>query len=90
MLMARRLMSVRGAERRSNLHIRRGDTRFATLAHALSRAAAHLPRVQVPGSAGEQIAARTLVPGVVSDHAGEYRCCSDTERLAMSLDMVTY
>jgi len=61
MLMARRLMSLRGAERRSNLHIRRGDTRFATLAHALSRAAA---------SAGEQIAARTLVPGVVSDHAG--------------------
>jgi len=69
MLMARRLMSLRGVERRSNLHIWRGDTRFATLpgtarqgrcAHALSRAAA---------SAGEQIAARTLVPGVVSDHA---------------------
>ena len=60
MLMARRLMSVRGAERRSNLHIWREDTRFATLAHALSRAAA---------SAGEQIAARTLVPGMVSDHA---------------------
>jgi hypothetical protein len=60
-------MSLRGAERRSNLHIWRGDTRFA-----------------------KQFAARTLVLGVVSDHAGEYRCCFDTERLAMTLDKVTY
>ena len=38
------------------------NTRFATLAHALSRAAA---------SAGEQIAWRTLAPGA---SAGECRC----------------
>ena len=36
-------------------HLPGKQMRFATLAHALSRAAAHLPRVQVPGSAGEQI-----------------------------------